>query len=130
MLEDVERGHDVELSRAKRQLQHVGVADVLESSLAAELEGLVRDVDSFHLAVQRELLKHQARATSGIEDVQVGAARIALANPIEHDVAPRGQPPMGCFGVVEDLVGVKVQPAYLSKGARSSSVLSGWCFDN
>jgi len=111
VLEHVERGHDVEVVVREWQLQEVGVVHVFQPSFAAELQRLIRDVDAFRLAQGPQLLEHQACAAPRVEDVEVVTSGIPLTYPVQHDVAPRREPPVGFLGAIEDLVCVQVQPA-------------------
>ena len=104
MLEHVEGGDHVERLGLERQLENVGAPDVVQPSLAAELERLLGDVHPLHLAQRLHLLHQQTCSAARIQDVEVVALGVALPHPIEHDAAPRGVPPVALFDPVEDLV--------------------------
>ena len=113
----LEGRYEVLVGRLEREMEHVGVADVLKTSLAAELQRLLGDVDALGAAQKRQLLEHQTCAAARIEHLEVVPSGVSMTDPVQHDAAPRCVPPVCFFGAVEDLVGVKVQLAVFKQGS-------------
>ena len=104
MFQDVEGRDEVEAAGIEREVQDIGITDLVESTHAAELQRLIGDVDAFRGAERAQLLEHQACAAARVEHVQVMSVGVVLTNRVQHDVASRGKPPVSRFGPIEDLV--------------------------
>src|SRR5690606_13398610 len=109
MLDDVERGGDIEcLVRVRKRLRQP-LAD-LQVLFAAELESVVRDIDTLSLAELREHFEIGTGSATNIKNFAIFDLRFAICSQLakEHfeDGSAAYEPPMAILHAVHDRVGV------------------------
>ena len=115
VLQHIQRRHNVKSVRGEWKLKDVCILDVDQSASAAKLESLVRNVNPANAPQMAQLLQHQAGSTAGVQNVEIIPISVPLPYPVQDDVAPRREPPVGGFGVIQDLIGVSFQPAVFNQ---------------